>query len=513
MLTDKRKHNLAIWALGLGYYISYTPYSGLTKALSTGLLAGTNGPVKGPVLLPISAIATVIGMLSFITVKRWWKYAGRREFFGVQVPFPRPLTFLSGVCMATIMGTTTLAFTFGGLSIVVVLVLLRGGTLVIAPIVDRIVGRRVRWFSWTAMVVSLAAVLVALSEASSYVLTIAAIIDVAAYLTAYFFKFQFMSRLAKSDQRSATLRYFVEEQMVASPLLVIALVIMALIGAGDVMMGFREGLTTFATTPGAFFAALVGLSYAALCVCTTLIFLDRRENTFCVPMHCGSSMLSGFTATAILAYVYGQSSPTAAQNVSAGLIIVALGFLSPLHHFDRYLAKLKRALRLEPAPTVVQAQRLFLFVCSGNTCRSPMAAAIANAEIAARLRIPFEALETVNVRALSAGVSARVGAPLTGEAAEVLHSLSVPVKPHAARNLTLELAEQAELIFCMTSAHRKAVIEILPSVAFKTYCLDTEVDIDDPIGKGMPAYVACARQIQNLVRLRFDELGLGALRA
>jgi protein-tyrosine-phosphatase len=440
-------------------------------------------------------------MLGFITVMRWWKYAGRREFFGVQIPFPRPLTFLSGVCMATIMGTTTLAFTFGGLSIVVVLVLLRGGTLIIAPTVDRIVGRRVRWFSWTAMLVSLAAVLVALSDAANYVLTIAAIIDVAAYLTAYFFKLQFMSRLAKSDQRSATLRYFVEEQMVASPLLVIALVVMAFIGAGDVMMGFREGLTTFATTPGAFFAALVGLFYAALCICTTLIFLDRRENTFCMPMHCGSSMLSGFTATAILAYFYGQSSPTAAQNVSAGLIIVALGVLSPLHHFDRYVSKLKRAFRIEPAP-----QRLFLFVCSGNTCRSPMAAAIANAEISARLRIPVDSLETVNVRALSAGVSARVGAPLTAEAAEVLRSLSVPVKPHAARNLTLELAEQAELIFCMTSAHRKAVVEMLPSVAYKTYCLDAEVEVDDPIGKGMPAYIACARQIQALVQLRLSEI-------
>jgi protein-tyrosine-phosphatase len=403
--------------------------------------------------------------------------------------------------MATIMGTTTLAFTFGGLSIVVVLVLLRGGTLIIAPTVDRIVGRRVRWFSWTAMIVSLAAVLVALSDAANYVLTIAAIIDVAAYLTAYFFKLQFMSRLAKSDQRSATLRYFVEEQMVASPLLVIALVVMAFIGAGDVMMGFREGLTTFATTPGAFFAALVGLFYAALCICTTLIFLDRRENTFCMPMHCGSSMLSGFTATAILAYFYGQSSPTAAQNVSAGLIIVALGVLSPLHHFDRYVSKLKRAFRIEPAP-----QRLFLFVCSGNTCRSPMAAAIANAEIGARLRIPVDSLETVNVRALSAGVSARVGAPLTAEAAEVLRSLSVPVKPHAARNLTLELAEQAELIFCMTSAHRKVVVEMLPSVAFKTYCLDTEADVDDPIGKGMAAYIACARQIQALVQLRLSEI-------
>src|ERR1043166_4499347 len=170
MLTKKRRYSLAIWLLGLGYYITYTPYSGLTKALSNGLLPGTGGPVKGAVLLPISALATVAGMFTFITIKGWWKYAGRREFFGYEVPFPRPLTFLSGVCLATIMGTTTLAFSFAGLSIVLVLVLLRGGTLIIAPVVDRIVGRRVRWFSWTAMFVSLAAVLMALSDASSYTL-------------------------------------------------------------------------------------------------------------------------------------------------------------------------------------------------------------------------------------------------------------------------------------------------------------------------------------------------------
>ena len=215
------------------------------------------------------------------------------------------------------------------------------------------------------------------------------------------------------------------------------------------MMGFRTGLTTFVTTPGAMFAALVGLFYAALCICTTLIFLDRRENTFCMPMHCGSSMLSGFTATAFLAYFYNQSSPTLAQNVSAAFIIIALGFLSPLHHLDRILAKVKRFFGF--APPLPQPQRVFLFVCSGNTCRSPMAAAIANAEIATRLGIPFKALETVNVRALSAGVSARVGAPITPEAAEVLQSLSVPVKPHAARNLTPELSAEAEMIFCMTS--------------------------------------------------------------
>jgi protein-tyrosine-phosphatase len=255
------------------------------------------------------------------------------------------------------------------------------------------------------------------------------------------------------------------------------------------------------------FAAFVGFFYAALCVCTTLIFLDRRENTFCMPMHCGSSMLSGFTATAILAYFFNQSSPTMAQTVSAGFIAIALGFLSPLHHFNRYWEKLKRAVGFGGAP-VLKPQRLFLFVCSGNTCRSPMAANIANAEIAARLGIPFESLETVNVRALSAGVTARVGAPLTEEAAEVLRSLSVPVQPHAARSLTRELADEAEVIFCMTSAHRQAVVEMLPSVAGKTYCLDAETDVADPIGKGMAAYVACAQQIQSLVRLRLNEIEL-----
>ena len=495
----KRRYSLLIWGLGLGYYLSYTPYSGLTKALSSGLLPGAHGAVSGPLLLPVSAIATVVGMFAFITLKGWWKYAGHHEFFGVSVPFPRRLTFLSGVCMATIMGTTTLAFTFGGLSIVLVLVLLRAGTLIIAPVIDRIVGRRVRWFSWAAMFVSLAAVLIALSDAASYTLTIAAVLDIAAYLAAYFFKFQFMSRLAKTHDREATLRYLVEEQMVASPLLVLALVVLALVGTGDVMLAFRAGLTSFVMTPAAIYAALVGFCYAALCVCTTLIFLDRRENTFCVPMHCGSSMLAGFTATAIIAYLYNQSASSPVQVVSAGMIVVALGFLSPLHHLDRYLAKWRS-----------KRERLFLFVCSGNTCRSPMAAAIANAEIATRLRIPVDALKTVNVRALSAGVSARVGEPLTAEAQDALRSLNVPVAPHAARNLTPDLAQQAEMIFCMTTGHRDAVVKMLPNVASKTFCLDEQVDIDDPIGKGMEAYLNCARRIHELVRLRFDELNLKA---
>ena len=541
MSYRKRIYGLGIWGLGLSYYLFYTPYSGLTKALSGGIFSDI-GPVPGVVLLPASVLAMMLCMFSFITAMDWWRYAGRREFFGVSVPLPRRLTFLSGICMATIIATTTLAFTFGGVSIVLVLVLLRGGVLIIAPVVDAISRRRVRWFSWVAMFVSLLAVLVVLGDEGNYKLTPATVLDVSAYLVAYFFKFRFMTRLAKSDEREASLRYFVEEQMVASPLLLLALAATAFFGAGGIAEGFRFGFTSFLASRAAFGALLVGVFYAGLCISTTFIFLDRRENTFCVPMHCGSSMLAGVTASYVLAVLYGSPVPSGAQLVSSGLLIVALAFLSPLHHFSFYRDKLMRALRrsmskphtasigadafdsgglrksstgtVAPLQTAGDAEHLgairqiFLFVCSGNTCRSPMAAAIGNAEIAARLRVPFETAWRADVLAVSAGLSARAGAPMTPEAQQALRSLGIPVRAHVARNLTAEMSHSADKIFCMTQAQRRAVIEMIPSAAFKTQCLDPDGDVEDPIGGDTADYLNCAARIRTLVRLRFDEVGL-----
>jgi protein-tyrosine-phosphatase len=139
-----------------------------------------------------------------------------------------------------------------------------------------------------------------------------------------------------------------------------------------------------------------------------------------------------------------------------------------------------------------------------------MAAAIGNAEIAARLNIPFESLGQANVQAFSAGVSARAGAPMTAESLHALGSLGITASPHSARNLTVELAHQVEKIFCMTQAHRTAVIDLVPAAAAKTHCLDPNGDVEDPIGSGLAAYINCARRIRDLVQLRFDEINLQA---
>ncbi|HKR15243.1 MAG TPA: hypothetical protein VJT15_24465 [Pyrinomonadaceae bacterium] len=506
--TSHRQFKLRIWWLALGYFAFYTPYSFSTKFLTSKLWPGIDQQVSGFRLLPAVAISTAIVLPAIIAFKGWWSYVSHREIMGRKMPVPQPLVILSGIGTAIIIGTTTLSFTFTGISILFALLLMRGGVLIMAPSVDVLFRRRVRWFSWVALGITLPAMAIALMDVNNYHLTGVAALTICAYLSGYLLRIPCLTRCAKQEDPEITRRYFVEESMVAVIFLVAIPAVFALIGQGEIMLQLRQGFAEIFTSNLTLPAMLIGALYACLYCFGTLIYLDGRENTFCIPLNRGSSLLAGIVSSYILAVFFGLAFPSPAQLIGAGLIVLALLVLSPLHHVDRYWLKLKNALGFAKPLPLLQPERLFLFVCSGNTCRSPMAAAMANAEIARRLRIPFESLETVNVRAMSAGVSARAGAPLTDEAAEVLRSLDVPVRPHAARNLTSELAEQAEIIFCLTSTHRQAVIEMLPSMAGKTYCLDLHGDVEDPIGKGMPAYVACARRIQAAVQLRFNEIGL-----
>lgn len=505
----RRRFKLRIWWLALGYFAFYAPYSLLIKIITNQQWPGVEEPVSGFRLLPAVAISTAVVLCGFIAYMGWWRYLTLRESMGLKLPAPRLAIVLSGFGTAVIIATTTLSFTFTGVSILFALLLMRGGVLIIAPVVDALFKRRVRWFSWVALGLTLPALAIAFIDVNNYHLTLLAAVIIGAYLCGYVLRLPCVTGLAKQEDEGLTRRYFVEELMVAVVFLVATPIVLALAGRGEIAsqmsQGFAEMFTSGVTLP----AILIGALYAGLYCFGTLIYLDCRENTFCIPLNRGSSLLAGLVATLVLALFFGHAFPSEAQLGGAALIVLALLFLSPLHHVDRYWLKLRNAWSrlMRPAPAL-EPERLFLFVCSGNTCRSPMAAAMANVEIVRRMRIRFASLETVNVRALSAGISARVGAPLTPEAEEVLRSLDVPVRPHAARSLTPELAQRAESIFCMTAAHRQAVIELLPSIAGKTYCLDLEGDIEDPIGKGMAAYVACARRIQAAIQLRFDQLGL-----
>src|SRR6056297_3325637 len=176
----------------------------MTKVMSKGLLPSLEGTgLAGFSILPVTAIATTLAMIVTISALRWWKYASHSKVFGVNMPHPTKWTFLSGVCTSLIIGTTTLAYTFEGLSIVFAMVLMRGGVLLIGPIVDKITNRKVRWFSYAGMVLALFALLTNLFDTSSYKMPIMAILVIGTYIASYFIRFQFMSNLAKSEHHKA----------------------------------------------------------------------------------------------------------------------------------------------------------------------------------------------------------------------------------------------------------------------------------------------------------------------
>lgn len=328
MEAKENRSSLGIWALALGYFACYVPYSALTKAMSGGLLSGMDRGFAGLELLPTTVLSSAIGMVIFLTVKGWWKHAAQFQLGGVSLPRPTRWTFLSGLATAAVVATTTLAYTFEGVSIVFMMLLMRGGMLVIAPLVDLVSRRRVRWFSWVALVLSLGALLVAVAESRSYALTVLAGVDVAIYLTAYFVRLRFMSRLAKSEKGSANVRFFVEEQMVATPAMVIFLAVLAIIGANDTMLTIRSGFTTFLSSGYLPVAILIGILSQGTGIFGGLILLDKRENTFTVPVNRSSSILAGVAATYALWLLADQRAPNGTELAGAALIILAILVLS-----------------------------------------------------------------------------------------------------------------------------------------------------------------------------------------
>ena len=174
-------------------------------------------------------------------------------------------------------------------------------------------------------------------------------------------------------------------------------------------------------------------------------------------------------------------------------------FLIMIAGFVLYGRSASKQTRPASAEAPTAARRLLLFICNGNTSRSPIAHAICSAEIVRRLTRRPDRARMPAVEVASAGLAAKAGAPMAAEAQRALRSLGVPVPSHAARNLTSELVDNATAIICMTSQQCEAVLAMHPNAAGKVHRLHPFRDLADPAGRGAKVFLKLSRQIRRLV--------------
>jgi protein-tyrosine phosphatase len=156
-----------------------------------------------------------------------------------------------------------------------------------------------------------------------------------------------------------------------------------------------------------------------------------------------------------------------------------------------------------------QSACLLVFVCTGNTCRSPLAEVLCKKLLAERLGCALEELPQRGFLVLSAGVAAMMEGTAAEEAVDVARAYGADLSGHRSRPLTGELVAQADYVVGMTQGHVLAVAGQYPHLGPRPQLLSAAGDdIADPVGCERAVYQECAEQLWRHLQRFVAELPL-----
>jgi hypothetical protein len=288
------------------YFFSYLPNVILLKLMTTRVDARIGRPLTGLEVLPASMIMNLFLTVAFVWATRWYRDAHQKKIGASSLPVPTRYTALSGVGTAFVLFTVPLSFTFTNVSIPFIQLLMRGDILIIAPLVDLLFGRRVRWWSWVALVMVAGALLIVIQQRGGFHLPPLAWLTVVLY----------------------TGGYFIEEKMVALPLAILLLGLISASGLGGQSGELAFGFLKVWNDPVIWPLFWTAFTLTIISVFAALILLDARENTYCVPLERASSLVAGTAAAYVLYWGWGYKSPTSTELLGATILITAIVLLS-----------------------------------------------------------------------------------------------------------------------------------------------------------------------------------------
>jgi len=326
--TKARGFEVPLEVFVLSYAICWIPFMIFSKLASSKPHGVMTRPLSGLELLPMTTVLTALGMFLFFAASGWWRSAHQVTVKNLPLPVPNKWTGLAGIGAALIVLTVPLSFTFRDVSIPFIQLLTKGGVLLIAPLVDWVSGRKVSWYSWVALVLVVTGLLVSIHQRGNLKLPPLCIATIVLYILGYFIRLRMMTRISKSTDPEARKRYFVEEQIVSNPIALLLLFALAAIGGNGPLLSIRWGFINIWSQGVLWLLIPLGVLPVIVGILGARVLLDKRENTFCVPLERSASVLAALVAAYLLARFSGLPMPTSGELIGAALLIGALIVLS-----------------------------------------------------------------------------------------------------------------------------------------------------------------------------------------